>query len=280
MFSILVVEDDPSVASALCESLSLNGFETTHVSNGKDAIGLADRFDLVLLDLGLPDLDGLEVCRRIRHVSTVPIIAVTARADEVDRVLGLTLGADDYVVKPYGNRELLARIEALMRRAGPRVGSERGNRQNSGYLLNSSALPQGSNAAATNGESSDPSSQKDVSEQRSSAHGQSTVTPRNTGDDAVTVGPLKFDERAHRLWIRGEPVELARKEFAILALLVRDPGILIRREVLISSVWGDQWFGPSRTVDVHVSSLRQKLGVPDLIQTVRGIGYRLNDSAV
>jgi DNA-binding response OmpR family regulator len=279
VFSILVVEDDPSVASALCESLSLNGFETTHVSNGKDAIDFADRFDLVLLDLGLPDLDGLEVCRRIRHVSTVPIIAVTARADEVDRVLGLTLGADDYVVKPYGNRELLARIEALMRRAGPRASSERGNRQITGSASNPSALPASGVTNPRRG-LSDPSNESEVAVQGGSIVGQTTVVSRNTADDSVTVGPLKIDERAHRLWIRGEPIELARKEFAILALLAKEPGILIRREVLISGVWGDQWFGPSRTVDVHVSSLRQKLGVPDLIQTVRGIGYRLNDAAV
>jgi two-component system, OmpR family, response regulator RegX3 len=227
LIAILVVEDDPAVAEALCESLTLNGFAATHVSTGNEAIEKAALFDLVLLDLGLPDLDGLEVCRRIRHSSSVPIIAVTARADEVDRVLGLTLGADDYVVKPYGNRELLARIEALLRRSQLRAGED----------------------------------QRDQ---------------RSASEETVRIGPLEINERTHRVLINGEPIELARKEFAILALLTREPGVLVTREVLITSIWGDPWVGPSRTVDVHVSSLRSKLGVVDLIQTVRGVGYRLN----
>jgi DNA-binding response OmpR family regulator len=212
-----VVEDDDAIAEPLCRGLQREGFTVTRVATGQAALE-ADSVELILLDLGLPDLDGYEVCRRLRERSQVPIIVITARGDEVDRVIGLELGADDYVVKPFGFRELVARIRAITRRVATR----------------------GDNAT-----------------------------------DLYQHGPLVVDTRTRKVTVNGHEVELTRKEFDLLALLASDPGAIRTREEILHRVWDEHWYGPTKTLDVHVASLRKKLGDPTLIETVRGVGFRL-----
>lgn len=213
---VLLVEDDDAIAAPLIEGLEREGLEVERVPTGGAALQ-AGAVDLVLLDLGLPDLDGLEVCRALRARSSVPIIVVTARGDEIDRVVGLELGADDYMVKPFGFRELMARIRAVTRRAA--------------------------GAGAVAGE--------------------------------VRVGDLRVDLRARRVTVGDREVELTRKEFDLLALLVADPGALRTRQEILESVWDEHWYGPTKTLDVHIATLRKKLGDPALIETVRGVGFRI-----
>ena len=212
---ILIVEDDDAIAKPLAAGLEREGFEVTRVSNGEDALEAALP-DLVLLDLRLPGMDGVEVCRRLRARSDVPIIVVTAKGEEVDRVVGLELGADDYIVKPFGFRELLARIRAVMRRARP--GSDRAQ---------------------------------------------------------IHVGSLEIDVRGRRASVGDDPLNLTTKEFDLLALLASEPGDVVSRQRILREVWDTEWFGPTKTVDVHVASLRKKLGDPGWIETVRGVGLRL-----
>jgi DNA-binding response OmpR family regulator len=212
---ILVVEDEDSIAGPLVEGLAREGFDVNRVATGREALD-APLPDLVLLDLRLPDVDGIEVCRELRARSTVPIIVVSARGEEVDRVVGLELGADDYVVKPVGFRELLARIRAVMRRTAP-----------------------------------------------------------GTGEDVLRAGALEIDVRARRAGLAGRDLQLTTKEFDLLALLASDPGAVIERERLLREVWNTEWFGPTKTIDVHVATLRKKLGDPRWIETVRGVGLRL-----
>jgi two-component system response regulator RegX3 len=169
----------------------------------------------------MPDLDGFEVCRRVRADSDVPIIVVTARADEVDRVIGLELGADDYMVKPFGFRELLARIRAVTRRRAPRA-------------------------------------------------------PESA---PVRVGALMIDPRTREVRVGDREVSLTPKEFDLLALLAEDPGAVWSRSRILESVWDPHWYGPTKTLDVHVASLRKKLGDPAWIETVRGVGFRLRAQA-
>ena len=212
---ILIVEDDDAIAKPLAAGLEREGFDVSRVSTGEDALEAALP-DLVLLDLRLPGMDGTEVCRRLRARSDVPIIVVTAKGEEVDRVVGLELGADDYIVKPFGFRELLARIRAVMRRARP--GTDRAQ---------------------------------------------------------IHVGSLEIDVRARRATIRDDTLNLTTKEFDLLALLASEPGDVVSRQRILREVWDTEWFGPTKTVDVHVASLRKKLGDPGWIETVRGIGLRL-----
>ena len=212
---ILIVEDDDAIAKPLAAGLEREGFDVTRVSTGEDALDAALP-DLVLLDLRLPGMDGTEVCRRLRARSDVPIIVVTAKGEEVDRVVGLELGADDYIVKPFGFRELLARIRAVMRRARP--GTDRAQ---------------------------------------------------------IHVGSLEIDVRGRRATMGDQPLNLTTKEFDLLALLASEPGDVVSRQRILREVWDTEWFGPTKTVDVHVASLRKKLGDPGWIETVRGIGLRL-----
>jgi DNA-binding response OmpR family regulator len=212
---ILVDEDEDAIARPLAEGLRREGFEVDRVATGRDALA-AEAPDLVLLDLRLPDLDGTDVCRELRSRSDVPIIVVTARGQEIDRVLGLELGADDYVVKPFGFRELLARIRAVMRRARP------------------------------------------------------TVEAR-----VFRAGRLVVDADARRAFVDDVELRLTTKEFDLLALLAADSGTVIPRDRILREVWSTDWYGSSKTVDVHVSSLRQKLGDRRWIETVRGVGLRL-----
>lgn len=212
---ILLVEDDLDIANALTPALRRQGLVVTHVRTAADAL-TADPGDLVLLDLGLPDGDGISVCRQIRTRSQVPVIAVTARGLAADRVRGLRSGADDYVVKPFSIAELLARIDAVLRRTG-------------------------------------------------------LLQPRPT----ITVDDLGIDIEARSVTVAGEPIDLTRKEFDILAVLAMNHGRVVAREQVALYAWQSVFEASSRTMDVHIASLRHKLGRPDLVQTVRGVGYRL-----
>lgn len=225
---VLLVEDDEHVADALSTALRQQGHDIVPVSTAAEALAGLDGIELVLLDLGLPDLDGLEVCKRMRAMSPVPIIVLTARTDEIDKVLGLHAGADDYVLKPYSVHELRARMEAVTRRVC-RCGVGSPNHQ-------------------------------------PSCHG---------AREAVTVGPLSVDLRSRDVTLNGQPVQLTRKEFDLLATLMEEPEKVHTRDDLISRVWDENWYGSTRTLDVHIGALRQKLGSYEWIETSRGVGFRL-----
>lgn len=216
---LLLVEDDASIAASLVEALTGQGFVVEHVATGHDALA-ANGHDLVLLDLGLPDIDGRDVCRKLRETSTTPIIMLTARADEIDRVVGLELGADDYVTKPFSVRELVARIRAVSRRSA------------------------GETAAAPN-------------------------------DPVERIGSLSIDRRTRRVHLNGEEIELTTKEFDLLAFLAGDVGAVFTRTAILENVWDAHWYGPTKSVDAHVASLRKKLGDHRWIEAVRGVGFRL-----
>ncbi|GAA3182671.1 MULTISPECIES: response regulator transcription factor [Streptomyces] len=227
---LLLVEDDDHVAAALSAVLGRHGFAVVHARNGEEALQalLPDHdepFAVVLLDLGLPDQDGFEVCGRIRRIRAVPVIMVTARADVRSRIHGLNLGADDYVVKPYDTGELLARIHAVSRRGVPGPAEAR--------------------------------------------------TEESGPDDALRLGAVTVELPTRQVSVDGTAVPLTRKEFDLLALLAQRPGVVFRREQIISEVWRTSWEGTGRTLEVHIASLRAKLRMPALIETVRGVGYRL-----
>jgi two-component system, OmpR family, response regulator RegX3 len=213
---VLLVEDEESVAEPLATRLRREGFDVTWVANAADAIA-APEHELVLLDLRLPDRDGYEVCRQLRGRSRVPIIVISARGDEIDRVVGLELGADDYLVKPFGFRELLARIHAVTRRVGER--------------------------------------------------------PPATA--IYHLGALTVDAEARRVLLGGDELDLTAKEFDLLTALAARPGAVVSRQRLLDEVWNGRHHLTTKTIDVHVASLRRKLGDPAWIQTVRGIGFRL-----
>ncbi len=219
--NVLIVEDEDAIADPLVEGLRREGYVVTRVATGEAALA-ADEPDVILLDLRLPDMDGYDVCRAIRARSGVPIIMVTARGEESDRVIGLELGADDYVVKPFGVRELIARIRAVTRRAG-------GGRQE----------PDG---------------------------------------QPVRIGGLEIDLRARRVTVDGAEAGLTVKEFDLLAVLAADAGAVVTRKQLLEQVWETSWYGSTKTIDVHVASLRRKLGDPGWVETVRGVGFRLRAS--
>ncbi|MER7519799.1 response regulator transcription factor [Streptomyces sp. NPDC126499] len=227
---LLLVEDDDHVAAALSAILARHGFTVTHARNGEEALqavlpaahGERPSYGVILLDLGLPDQDGYQVCGRIRKLTTTPVIMVTARADVRSRIHGLNLGADDYVVKPYDTGELLARIHAVSRRSA--AGDEQ----------------------------------------------------TGSGEDStLRLGSVTIELPTRRVSVDGDAVPLTRKEFDLLALLAQRPGVVFRREQIISEVWRTNWEGTGRTLEVHVASLRSKLRMPALIETVRGVGYRL-----
>lgn len=226
---LMLVEDDDRVAAALTDGLRRRSIDVVRAGTAHqalDRIGDGSEFDVVLLDLGLPDSDGMQVCRQIRELSDVPIIMVTARTDMRSRVHGLHVGADDYVTKPFDLRELLARIHAVMRRTAP-LRREEASRP----------------AIGTSG-------------QASYVHGVRIDFDRRE----VTVGETV--------------ITLTRKEFNLLAMLARQPGVVFSRTHIISEVWDSAWTGHHRSLEVHVASVRSKLGVPEIIETVRGVGYR------
>jgi two-component system response regulator RegX3 len=226
--NVLLVEDDSSVADSLAANLRLYGHQVMHVSTGSEAVA-HPQLDLVLVDLGLPDMDGIEVCRRLRLASWVPIIVVSGRSAESDRVLALHVGADDYLLKPFGMQELIARMEAVRRRYAPKPGAD---------------LP-------AEGRRAD----RDGSVRR---HSQ-----------------VVLDTRQRQVSVAGLPIRLTRKEFDLLNLLMADPGAVVRRSTIIEKVWETSWFGSTRTVDAHISSLRRKLGTAMSIEAKRGVGFRL-----
>ncbi|MEU6096286.1 response regulator transcription factor [Streptomyces sp. NPDC047079] len=231
---VLLIEDDDRVAGPLMEGLRRFGFTVEHAGNGADGLA-APEAAIVLLDLGLPDMDGIDVCRALRSRSSVPIIMITARDDEVDRVLGLELGADDYVSKPFGVRELVARIRAVTRRARPAV-------------LDTHRL--------------EPASSEDLAQQPGPSHIQ-------------RIGPLTIDGRTRQVHLHQAPITLAPKEFDLLVCLAEDPGAVCSRQQILDTAWEPNFFGPTKTLDVHIAALRRKLGDSSWIENIRGIGFRL-----
>lgn len=224
MIRVLIVEDEESLADPLAYLLRKEGFETTVAADGPTALAEFDRAgaDIVLLDLMLPGMSGTEVCKQLRARSGVPVIMVTARDSEIDKVLGLELGADDYVTKPYSARELIARIRAVLRRGGE-------------------------------GEES--------------------------GDTVLEAGPVRMDIERHIVSVHGENVSLPLKEFDLLEYLMRNKGRVLTRGQLIDRVWGADYVGDTKTLDVHVKRLRSKIEAdpanPVRLVTVRGLGYKL-----
>ena len=224
MTKVLIIEDELSFSEAITFLLKKEGFEVLVANNGQDGINLFNKegADLILLDLMLPGVSGTEVCRQIRLKSQVPIIMLTARDTEIDKVVGLELGADDYVTKPYSARELIARINAVLRRA---------------------------------------SSASDSIEQ-----------------GVLASGPIKLDIDRHVMTLNNMPISLPLKEFELLEFLMRNSGRVLTRVQLIDRVWGSDYFGDTKTLDVHIKRLREKIekdpANPVLIQTVRGLGYK------
>ena len=218
---ILLVEDEDSISDPFSRALAREGFEPVVARTAAEALELAAVVDpeLVLLDLMLPDGDGRDLCRELRRRSDMPIIMLTARGTETDRIVGLELGADDYVVKPFSGPEVIARIRAVLRR-----------------------------------------------------------TRRDDGPVRRTLGDLEIDEEARRVFIREDELDLSRKEFDLLAVLADAAGRVLTRDHLMARVWDENWFGPTKTLDVHIGTLRRKLGddpaSPRYIHTVRGVGFR------
>lgn len=220
---ILVVDDEQSIRELLEFNLKKNGYETLTAADGREALQKAEGTDLILLDLMLPEIDGIEVCRRLKtaaKTADIPIIMLTAKAEEVDRIIGLEMGADDYVAKPFSMRELMARIKAVLRR------SSSSDRNNSNVLV---------------------------------------------------IGRLKIDFASYQVWLADASVPLTPKEFDLLKLLVTNQGRAFSRDELLERVWGYEYYGDTRTVDVHIRHLRSKLAADEAlssaIETVRGVGY-------
>jgi DNA-binding response OmpR family regulator len=215
--TVLLVEDEPSVGELVRGYLTRDGYRVIWVRSGDDALVELDRHQvrLVLLDIGLPGKDGFDVCRDIRARSQVPILMLTARDEEPDRIVGLEVGADDYVTKPFSPRELVARMKAVLRRSEPQERHE-----------------------------------------------------------SMTLADVVLDRESRDVSVAGAPVELTAKEFDLLAFFMANTGIVVSRDTLLDRVWGVEYPGGTRTVDVHVAQLRRKLGRPDLIRTLRGAGYK------
>jgi two-component system response regulator RegX3 len=228
MTAILLVEDEPAIAEPLSYLLQREGYEVAVAADGGEALARFGRggIDLVLLDLMLPVLSGTEVAKRIRAVSDVPIIMLTAKDAEIDVVLGLELGADDYVTKPYSSRELLARVRAVLRRRVEQDGD---------------AL----------------------------------------GPDVLESGPIRLDADRHAVFVHGRETAMPLKEFELLELLLRNAGRVLTRGQLIDRIWGSDYFGDTKTLDVHIKRIRAKIEAepaePRLLLTVRGLGYRFED---
>jgi DNA-binding response OmpR family regulator len=215
--TILLVEDEPSVGELVRGYLGRDGWRVLWVRSGTEALAELDRHPvrLVLLDIGLPDMDGFDICRAIRSRSSVPIVMLTARDEEPDRIVGLEVGADDYVTKPFSPRELVARMKAVLRRSEPQEWQE-----------------------------------------------------------TLALADVVVDRQTRDATVDGEHVELTAKEFDLLAYFLANPGVVLSRDVLLDRVWGVEYPGGTRTVDVHVAQLRRKLGRPALIRTLRGAGYK------
>ena len=224
---ILVVDDESSIRELLEFNLKKNGYEVITAADGRQALKLAPGMDLILLDLMLPEVDGLTVCRQLKtdeQTASIPVIMLTAKAEEIDKVLGLELGADDYVVKPFSMRELMARIKAVLRRS------------------------------------------------------RHDATPK---EDVLQSGGLRMDFSSYQAWVHDHLLTLTPKEYELLKLLVTNPGRAFSRDELLERIWGYEYYGDTRTVDVHIRHLRAKLAphdaaLGDAIETVRGVGYRFS----
>jgi two-component system response regulator RegX3 len=242
---VLLAEDDESFIDALVVGLAREGFDVSVARDGNEALKLfaAGEPDLVLLDLMLPRLSGIDVCRSIRAHSSVPIIMVTAKGTEIDTVVGLEVGADDYVTKPYRLRELVARMRAVMRRTPATEPTTDGARSR---------------------------------DDGNRADGHASVASRETG--ILEAGGVQIDTDRHLVFVRGTEVHLRRKEFELLTLLMENSGRLLTRDVLIDRIWGSDYFGDTKTLDVHIKRLRSHVeedpSSPKLITTIRGVGYR------
>ncbi len=252
---VLVAEDDESFIEALVIGLAREGFDVTVATDGPEALRLFAEVkpDLVLLDLMLPRLSGIDVCRSIRAHSNVPIIMVTAKSTEIDTVVGLEVGADDYVTKPYRLRELVARMRAVLRRTPS---------EDDGI------------------ESGQASSGAESTEHSGSLRGAgSNGRPLERGS-VLDAGGIQVDVDRHLVFIRGDEVHLRRKEFELLSLLMENAGRLLTRDVLIDRIWGSDYFGDTKTLDVHIKRLRTHIeedpSSPKLITTIRGVGYRFD----
>lgn len=220
MTTILVVDDEPNIVELAKLYLEQEGYRVERVGNGSDALLKLNsaKPSLIVLDLMLPDIDGFEVCRQIRKKSDVPILMLTARKEDVDKIVGLELGADDYLTKPFNPRELVARVKAILRRY------------------------------------------------------QSGLRP----GQAIEVGNLRIDPARHEATIDGQPLRLRTKEFDLLATLAKNLGVVLTRDRLLEMVWETDYYGETRTVDIHINHLRDKLsGANASIETVRGIGYKM-----
>lgn len=223
---ILIIDDEPMIVESVGYNLKKEGYEVVSAGNGEDGLKLAEskEIDLILLDLMLPGLNGLEICRSIRRDSNIPIIMLTAKEAEIDRVLGFELGADDYVTKPFSMRELMARVRSVLKRANPGT----------------------------------------------------TVSPEQS--KSVKTGELIIDLLGHEVTVKGQIINLAGKEYDLLRILANHPGQVLSREQLLNLVWGNDFYGDTRTVDVHIRWLREKIeddpANPQYILTVRGIGYK------
>ena len=220
MPKILVVDDEPNIIELARLYLEREGYQVEGVSTGQDALSKQSTVhpDLIVLDLMLPDIDGFEVCRQLRAKSDIPILMLTARKDDVDKIVGLELGADDYFTKPFNPRELVARVKAILRRY------------------------------------------------------QAGLKPTET----IDIGDLHIDLSRHEVTVTGQPVKLRTKEFALLVAFAQNPGIVFSREKLLDMVWGYDYYGETRTVDVHVNHLREKMaGSSTSIETLRGTGYKM-----
>jgi DNA-binding response OmpR family regulator len=226
---VLVVDDERPLAQLVADYLTREGFQTSVAFDGVDAVRAARETDpdVVVLDLGLPGLDGVEACRQIRTFSDCYVIMLTARSDEVDKLIGLSVGADDYMTKPFSPRELVARVHVMLRR--PRL------------------------------------------------TGESADTP------PVTFGALSIDIAAREVCVHGQPVDLTRTEFDVLATLATHPRMVYTRRQLIDAVWGQNWVGDEHLVDVHIGHLRRRLGddaeAGRFVRTVRGVGYRMGEGS-
>ena len=219
--TILVVDDEPNIADLIELYLQREGYRVVKAATGEGGVrAVAEhRPRLVVLDVGLPDIDGLEVCRRLRQTTTIPVIFLTARDSEVDRVVGLELGADDYVIKPFSPPELVARVKAVLRRTDGAAGTE-----------------------------------------------------------IIQIGDATIDVGRREVRVRDEVIAFTTREFALLQFLAERPGLALSRQQILDGVWGYDWFGDFRTVDVHLAQIRKKLDGAVRIDTVRGVGYRLESS--
>ncbi|WP_328427789.1 response regulator transcription factor [Streptomyces sp. NBC_00443] len=279
---VLLIEDDETIAEPLTEGLGHFGLTVDHVTTGAE--GLRRPYgDVVLLDLGLPDMDGIDVCRGIRKISDVPVIILSARGEEADRVLGLELGADDYLAKPFSVRELVARVRAVTRRTQRTEPAERTTVAEpvgmTAPVAVAAPVERGRTEALVERLRAEAAAAPAITTPPPAPLSRETAPGPSYDERAPSPpyapGPLVVDRRTRQVWVGEVPVTLTPKEFELLALLTEDPGAVYSRQQILDRVWDPHYEGPTKTLDVHVAALRKKLGHPAWIQTLRGVGFRL-----